>query len=91
MHFSATTTLSILALASAAFAGPLGIARRDNGTSGDDSNSDINIFPSKDHYNDFAICKGKVTKNQFPQLQAPSNDGGCVRYFQPLNLGPSNC
>jgi hypothetical protein len=83
MHFSTATALSVLALASSVFAGPLGQNRRDNG---DDNNSDINIFPSADHYDDWAICKGKVTKNQFPQLQAPSHDGGCVRYFQGIDI-----
>jgi hypothetical protein len=83
MHFSTTTALSILALVSSVLAGPLGNLRRENG---DDNNTDINIFPSKDHYNDYAICRGKVTKNQFPQLQAPSNEGGCVRYVYPLNF-----
>ena len=81
MHFSTATALSVLALASSVFAGPLGQNRRDNG---DDSNTDINIFPSADHYNDYAICKGKVTKGKFPQLQAPSDDGGCVRKFSSL-------
>jgi len=83
MHFSAATALSILALASSVFAGPLGQSSRD---SGDDNNTDINIFPSKDHYNDYAICKGRVTKDMFPQLQAPSNEGGCVRYFPAIDI-----
>jgi len=81
MRFSTATTLSVFALASSVLAGPLG--SRDGG---DDSNSDINIFPSGDKYNDYAICKGKVTKNKFPQLQAPSNDGGCVRYFPGIDI-----
>jgi hypothetical protein len=81
MHFSTATVLSVLALASSVLAGPLG--SRDNG---DDSNSDINIFPSGDKYSDYAICKGKITKNMFPQLQAPNNNGGCVRYFPAIDI-----
>jgi hypothetical protein len=76
MHFSTATVLSVLAITSSVLAGPLRV--RD---SGDDSNSDINIFPSADKYDDWAICKGKVTKGQFPNLQAPTNDGGCVVSF----------
>jgi hypothetical protein len=83
MHFSTATVLSALALASSVLAGPLGQNRRDNG---DDNNTDINIFPSADRYNDYAICKGKVTKDKFPQLQAPSHDGGCVRYFPGIDI-----
>jgi len=80
MHFSATV-LAALFVASSVIAGPL--RARD---AGDDDNSDINIFPSGDKYNDYAICKGKVTKHQFPQLQAPSEDGGCVRYFPGIDI-----
>ena len=78
MHFSTTTVLSTLALTSSVLASP---HRRDSG-----NNSDINIFPSDDKYNDYAICKGKVTKGQFPQLQALSKDGGCVRYFKGIDI-----
>lgn len=81
MHFSTATVLSVLAVASSVLAGPLRM--RDNG---DDSNSDLNIFPSADKYDDWAICKGKITKHQFPELQAPSDDGGCVRYFEGIDI-----
>jgi hypothetical protein len=83
MHFSTATVLSILAVASSVLAGPLGKDARDNG---DDTNSDMNIFPNANTYDNWAICKGKITKDQFPQLQAPSNDGGCVRYFQGIDI-----
>lgn len=83
MHFSTTAILSAL-LASSVLATPLtGLRRRD---ADDDSNSDINIFPSADKYDDWAICKGKITKSKFPQLQAPTNDGGCVRYFEGIDI-----
>jgi len=81
MYFSTTTALAVLFAASSVVAGPL--RSRD---AGDDNNKDINIFPSGDKYNDYAICKGKITKHQFPQLQAPSDDGGCVRYFPGIDM-----
>ncbi|KAL9561840.1 hypothetical protein ACKAV7_014102 [Fusarium commune] len=33
-----------------------------------------------------AICKGKITKDRFPNLQAPKREGGCVRYYQGINM-----
>lgn len=84
MHFSTPTIISTILLASSALASPnLGLRIRDNK---EDNDSSINIFPSGDKYNDYAICKGKVTKDKFPQLQAPSNDGGCVRYFPGIDI-----
>ncbi len=44
------------------------------------------IFPSADQYNDWAICKGHVTKSTFPDLNAPTNEGGCVRYFRGVDI-----
>src|SRR5208282_981173 len=81
MRFSATTILSALIISSTALAGPLRV--RDDG---DDSNPDIAIFPGFNNYDNWAICKGKITKSQFPNLQAPTNDGGCVRYFQGIDI-----
>lgn len=84
MHFPTTTVLSALLLSSTVLGATLkGLRVRDQG---DDSNGDINMFPGGDAYNDYAICKGKITKNQFPNLQAPSDDGGCVRYFQGIDI-----
>jgi hypothetical protein len=84
MHFSTTTVLSVLAIASSVLATPLSTLKvRDQD---DDSNRDINIFPSDDKYNDFAICRGKITKERFPNLQAPSREGGCVRYFPGIDM-----
>ena len=83
MYFSTVTLLATF-LASTALAGPLnGLRVRDHD---DDSSSDINIFPSCDHYDELAICKGKITKHQFPKLQAPSDNGGCVRYFRGIDI-----
>ncbi|WKT43818.1 hypothetical protein QSH57_008671 [Fusarium oxysporum f. sp. vasinfectum] len=76
MHFT-TAALSTL-LASAAFAAPL------NSTLYDNLNS--NIFPDFDCYSDWAICKGKITKDYFPNLQAPNRDSGCVQYYQGINI-----
>lgn len=84
MHFSTTTIISTFLLSSTVLGATLkGLKVRDQD---DDSNSDINIFPSGDKYNDYAICRGKITKHQFPNLQAPSNDGGCVRYFPGIDI-----
>lgn len=84
MHFSASTLISVLAVASAVIATPMDTRVRDQG---DDSNPDVNIFPNNDDaYNNYAICKGKITKSQFPNLDAPSHDGGCVRYFPGIDI-----
>ena len=77
MYF--TPTALVLLFASTALASP----RRhdDYGHKGD-----ANIFPDFGRYSDWAICKGKITKAHFPHLQAPNNDGGCVRYFQGIDM-----
>jgi hypothetical protein len=80
MHFTIATATALLAAATVA-ASPL--SGRD---SGDDSNSNINIFPRPEAYENWAICKGKITKNKFPNLQAPTNEGGCVRYYQGIDM-----
>lgn len=81
MHFSAATILSTVALFSSALAGPLGA--RDND---DSTNSELNIFPSADKYSEYAICKGKITKSRFPHLNAPTQEGGCVRYYPGIDM-----
>ncbi|KAJ9412926.1 hypothetical protein QL093DRAFT_2026751 [Fusarium oxysporum] len=48
--------------------------------------SDGDIFPNFDRYSDWAICKGKITKDRFPNLQAPNREGGCVRYYQGIDM-----
>jgi len=45
-----------------------------------------NIFPNFNSYSNWAICKGKITKAHFPNLQAPKPNGGCVRYFQGIDM-----
>ena len=56
MYFQTTTVLSALILSSTVLGATLkGLRVRDQD---DDSNSDINMFPSGDQYNDYAICKG---------------------------------
>ncbi|KUJ11828.1 uncharacterized protein LY89DRAFT_786008 [Mollisia scopiformis] len=82
MHFSTTTILSTIILASSAFAGPL-----DSRDSDDSSNPDLNIFPTTaDAYENYAICKNKITKDRFPSLAAPSDEGGCVRYYPGIDM-----
>ncbi len=44
------------------------------------------IFPPFIEYNDWAICKGQITTSRFPQLNAPSKSGGCVRYFRGIDM-----
>jgi hypothetical protein len=84
MLFPTTAVLSTLLFSSTVLGATLqGLRVRDQD---DDSNSDINLFPGDDAYNKYAICKGKITKNKFPGLQAPSNEGGCVRYFRGIDI-----
>jgi hypothetical protein len=44
------------------------------------------IFPTLDQYNNWAICKGQITKRRFPNLNVPTNQGGCVRYFRGIDI-----
>ncbi|KAH7204948.1 hypothetical protein AU210_012374 [Fusarium oxysporum f. sp. radicis-cucumerinum] len=76
MHF--TTVVLSAFLASAALATPL--------SSGGHRDSNGDIFPDFDRYSDWAICKGKITKDRFPNLQAPKREGGCVRYYQGIDM-----
>ncbi|EHK21735.1 uncharacterized protein TRIVIDRAFT_191968 [Trichoderma virens Gv29-8] len=50
-----------------AFASPL----IDNRDKTDDNNPNANIFPPFEEYEGWAICQGKITKDRFPNLQAP--------------------
>ncbi|EWZ79049.1 hypothetical protein FOWG_16767 [Fusarium oxysporum f. sp. lycopersici MN25] len=58
MHF--TTAVLSAFLASAALATPL--------SSRGHRDSDGDIFPDFDRYSDWAICKGRITKDRFPNL-----------------------
>lgn len=78
MYLTAATAIAALAAAGAVASRTTPI-RRDDG-------DDPNFFPSFDRYQDWAICKGRVTKGRFPNLQAPTDDGGCVRYFQGIDI-----
>jgi hypothetical protein len=82
MYFSKSAALFAV-LAATSMASPLGSAvdARDN----DDGNSDINIFHGADAYNDWAICKNKISRKEF-NLNAPTDQGGCVRYFQGIDM-----
>jgi len=83
MHFTTSSLLAIV-LAVGAIASPLSaISRRDDN---DDKDTDINIFPDADDYEQWAICKNRITKARFPNLMAPKNDGGCVRYYQGIDM-----
>jgi hypothetical protein len=84
MYVSAKTLICTL-LATSAVASPFAssLSRRDDR---DDTNPNVNIFPDFDRYSNWAICKGKITKSRFPNLQAPNNDGGCVRYYRGIDM-----
>jgi hypothetical protein len=43
-----------------------------------------NIFPDFENYSHWAICKDQITKEHFPNLQAP--EGGCVRYYRGIDI-----
>lgn len=66
------------------------IAASSGDGSGDDaaaaSGNPANIFPPFANYDKWAICVGKVTKKMFPHLQAPTAAGGCVRYYQGIDM-----
>jgi len=75
-----TTVLStLLAVSTAVAASPV-----PGHDVGDDSS--IEIFGYADRRWDGAICKGILTKHKFPNLVAPTNEGGCVRYFQGVDM-----
>jgi hypothetical protein len=84
MYFSAEALTCVL-LAAGALATPLAssVSRRD---ADDNTNPNTNIFPHFQEYSDWAICKGTITKGRFPNLQAPTNDGGCVRYYRGIDI-----
>jgi len=77
MHFTAAFTAVIAA--GLAVASPLNSVR-------DADDHRLDIFPSAQAYNELAICKGQITKRRFPDLVAPTNDGGCVRYFRGIDM-----
>jgi hypothetical protein len=88
MHFPTTTATVISLLLTTTLASPLTTITTRDQDHDDDSNSNINIFPHNynDAYNEFSICRNKVTKHQFPHLAAPSDDGGCVRYYPGIDM-----
>lgn len=81
MHFFAAALTALVA--SSALASP---CEHEGDHDHDHGNSDVNIFPDYDRYDDWAICKGKITKWNFPNLQAPNDEGGCVRYFRGVDI-----
>lgn len=83
MHFP-SISLTTIFLAASTFASSLsyGFGQQDNG----DDNPDVNIFPAFENYESWAICKGQITKDRFPNLQAPEDAGGCVRYFRGIDM-----
>jgi hypothetical protein len=84
MHFSTTTFTTIL-MATLAIASPVDSTVRRNDNPND---SNLNIFPKNaaDAYNDYAICKGKLTQKRFPHLSTPTREGGCVRYYRGIDM-----
>ncbi|KAK6503694.1 hypothetical protein TWF481_008698 [Arthrobotrys musiformis] len=79
MHF-VSTALAVCAAISAATATSLYHRNRCDIRRGED------IFPRFSEYSDWAICKGIITKHRFPNLQAPNNCGGCVRYYRGIDM-----
>jgi hypothetical protein len=77
MHF---ITIALSFLATTSMAATVGRDRCNANEHGAD------IFPKFNRYSDWAICKGRITKQRFPTLQAPNNCGGCVRYFQGVDM-----
>jgi len=73
--------LAVILLASTTLAGPHFIRN-----SSDDDDDAIRIFKHANDRWEGAICKGIVTKHKFPNLVAPTSDGGCVRYFQGIDI-----
>jgi len=49
-------------------------------------NDPDDIFPNANSYSNYAICKGRITKQRFPTLQAPTPQGGCVRYYRGIDM-----
>ncbi|KAB5551055.1 hypothetical protein GE09DRAFT_1124757 [Coniochaeta sp. 2T2.1] len=82
MHFTAATVIAVLAVIGST-ASPVDPSHRDND---EDRNNNINIFPDPEAYEQWAICKGKITKARFPNLQAGTADGGCVRYYRGIDM-----
>lgn len=85
MHFTAASAIAVLA-AAGAIASPLSSGQPGQRDNGDDHNPKINIFPKPEAYENWAICKGKITKARFPNLQAPTPAGGCVRYYRGIDI-----
>ncbi|KAH7309673.1 hypothetical protein B0I35DRAFT_440440 [Stachybotrys elegans] len=77
MRFT-TTILALLLAASATIASPAE-PRAPPGPN-------QNIFPPFNTYSNWAICRGRITKGRFPTLQAPNGAGGCVRYYQGIDI-----
>jgi len=80
MHF--ITIAPVLILLSSALAGP--VVERNNYNDMDDS---FNIFKDANSRFEGAICKSQITTKQFPSLVIPPNfRGGCVRYYQGIDM-----
>jgi len=78
MHFKIATILSIL-YASIAIAGS--VRPRD-----DANDPNINIFKNSNKLWEGAICEDQITKAKY-NLALPQNvDGGCVRYYQGIDM-----
>ncbi len=84
MHLT-TAFLTTILLATSTVASPPGSGLNGRDVC-DDNNPDVNIFPPFENYEAWAICKGKITKDKFPNLQAPEETGGCVRYYRGIDM-----
>jgi len=82
-----TAHLTLALATSTALASPfLSSFEHNNDDNDDNDDGQINIFQTANERWDGAICKGKVTPAIFPGLVAPSQDGGCVRYFEGIDM-----
>ncbi|RFU25081.1 hypothetical protein B7463_g11262, partial [Scytalidium lignicola] len=82
MHLIAVFT-NLLVLVSTSLAG-LAVLRNDNYNDMDES---FNIFKDANSRFEGAICKSEITTKKFPSLVIPPHfRGGCVRYYQGIDM-----
>ncbi|KAH9208236.1 hypothetical protein DL95DRAFT_480681 [Leptodontidium sp. 2 PMI_412] len=83
MHFITLTPLLLLSGALAAAV----VERNGDYDYYNDMDDNFNIFKDSNFRWEGAICKNEITTKQFPTLTTPPNfRGGCVRYFQGIDM-----
>ncbi|PMD50001.1 uncharacterized protein K444DRAFT_670503 [Hyaloscypha bicolor E] len=82
MHFITLTPLLLLSGALTA-----AVVERNGDHDYNDMDDSFNIFKDSNSRWEGAICKSEITTKQFPTLTTPPNfRGGCVRYFQGIDM-----